>query len=85
MKLLKRLVVIGSLFLFLLLAFFLPQKIDAYEQTEAVCYSQCAAYRFVWKGDFCWDMFQSQCTISSKSAVDDAIGVVKDAVKSLLG
>lgn len=83
MKLLKRLIVIGSLLLFLLLAFFLPQKIDAYEQTEAVCYSQCAAYKFVWKGDFCWDMFQSQCTISSKSAVDDAIGVVKDAVKSM--
>lgn len=76
-------VVIVSLLLFLILAFFLPQKIVAYEQTEAVCYSQCAAYKFVWKGDFCWDMFQSQCTISSKSAVDDAIGVVKDAVKSM--
>lgn len=76
----KKIFVLFILFLTLLI----PTKDTlAYEQTEAVCYSQCAAHKFVWKGDFCWDLFQSQCARSQKSVTDDTIDMIKDAAKSM--
>lgn len=29
---------------------------------DPVCYSQCAAYKFYWNKDYCWDVFQANCT-----------------------
>jgi hypothetical protein len=69
--------------LFLFVVFFFPQNIFSYQQSEGVCYSQCAAHKFVWKGDFCWDMFQNQCSMGSKDAVDTAIDLVKDSAKAM--
>ncbi|NMB57446.1 carboxypeptidase regulatory-like domain-containing protein, partial [Candidatus Beckwithbacteria bacterium] len=75
-------------FLIFLLLFFLcflfPSKIFAYQQTEAVCYSQCAAYKFGWKGDFCWDLFQDQCSIGSKDALSNFISLVKDTAQAMV-
>lgn len=49
--------------LFLLVAFIFlvfPQRISAYTDAEEICYAQCAAYKFVWQGDYCYDLFQQQ-------------------------
>ncbi len=70
-------------FIFFVVLYFFPKDSLAYQQSEGVCYSQCAAHKFVWKGDFCWDMFQSQCSMGSKDAVDTAIDLVKDSAKAM--
>lgn len=70
-------------FLLFFVFLFFPKKTLAYQQTEAVCYSQCAAYKFYWKGDFCWDLFINQCSISSKDMVKNAISLVKDTVQAM--
>lgn len=71
----------------LLLSFYIflsfPKAALAYEQTEGVCYSQCAAYKFGWRGDFCWDLFTNQCSVSSKSALKNFIKLVKDTAESM--
>ena len=69
--------------LFFLLILTLPKQTLAYQQTDAICYSQCAAYKFGWKGDFCWDLFTSQCSMSSKDTVNKMISLVKDAAKAM--
>jgi len=60
-----------------------PKNIFSYQQSEGICYSQCAAYKFVWKGDFCWDLFQSKCSMGEKDAVDSAKKLVKDSAKAM--
>ncbi|MFA6250461.1 MAG: carboxypeptidase-like regulatory domain-containing protein [Candidatus Shapirobacteria bacterium] len=74
-----------KLLFFILLAIFLisPINILAYQQTEAVCYSQCAAHKFYWKGDFCWDLFTNQCSVGSNDMVKDAIKLVKDTTYAM--
>ena len=64
-------------------SFVSPKPTLAYEQTQAVCYAQCAAYKFGWKGDFCWDLFQSQCSIGSKDMVNNMISLVKNAAQAM--
>ena len=71
-----------SLILFFTLLL-LPKDIFAYQQTQEVCYAQCAAYKFGWKGDFCWDLFTSQCSMGSKDLVDNMIGLVKDTAEAM--
>jgi len=75
----KKLIFLLLLFLIL----FIPRETYAYQQTEAVCYSQCAAHKFVWKGDFCWDLFTNQCSISGKDTVSKAISLLKDTAKAM--
>ena len=81
---------LGQIFLALCLLvvfIFLSQKTSfAYLQNEGVCYSQCAAYKFVWKGDFCYDLFANQCGVSEGNTIiktikflKDIYGVVKDS------
>lgn len=70
-------------FLLALVISSLPYKVKAYQQTEAVCYSQCAAHKFYWKGDFCWDLFTNQCSIGSKDMVKNAISLVKDTAQAM--
>lgn len=41
------------------------------------CYAECAAYKFGWKGDFCWDTFQQVCTINTKDALSNLKKLVK--------
>lgn len=59
--------------------FIVTQKILA--QTPAtskpggLCYAQCGAYKFYWKGDFCYDMVQQNCTASFN--VKDLISMLK--------
>jgi hypothetical protein len=72
------------IFLFLSLAIFaIPKEVLAYQQTEAVCYSQCAAHKFVWKGDFCMDLFTNQCSISSKDALKNTLKLIKDTAQAM--
>ncbi len=64
--------------LFLLVAFIFlvfPPRISAYTDDEEICYSQCAAYKFVWQGDYCYDLFQQQCATGGTS--------IKDTIKFL--
>ena len=55
-----------AILLFLSIILF-PPKIAAQTPTptpvDPVCYSQCAAYKFFWKGDFCWDLLQANCSM----------------------
>jgi hypothetical protein len=76
----KKVFVLFILFLILLV---LPKNSSAYQQTEAICYSQCAAYKFVWRGDFCWDLFTNQCSISSKSTLKNTIKLIKDTATAM--
>lgn len=70
--------------LFFLLILTFPKQTLAYQQTDAICYSQCAAYKFYWKGDFCWDLFMNQCSIDKKDMIKNAISLVKDTVKAMV-
>lgn len=52
---------------------------------EEICYSQCAAYKFVWQGDFCYDTFQNECAMGKGNTIKETIkflkgiyGVLKD-------
>lgn len=55
-----------------------PKKTLAYQQTEAACYSQCAAYKFVWKGDFCYDTFAANCGGDEGSTITKTVKFLKD-------
>jgi len=39
---------------------------------QALCYSQCTAYKFLWQGDFCYDLLTAACgeKVSVKDVVD---------------
>jgi len=76
---LRILSLIFAFFIFPLLA----TPVSAYQQSESVCYSQCAAYKFGWKGDFCWDLFQSQCSVGGKDMVNNMISLVKDTAQAM--
>lgn len=54
-------------------------RVWAYPQNSEVCYSQCAAYKFVWQGDYCWDMFQQNCSMGKGASIKKAISLAKDA------
>lgn len=57
--------------------------VKAEVQTEDVCYSQCAAYKFVWQGDYCWDLFSQNCSIGSGGGIKETIKFLKK-VKSIV-
>ena len=42
-----------------------------------MCYSQCAAYKFVWQGDYCYDMFQQNCAMGSGPTIKETIKFLK--------
>lgn len=77
----KKIIIFG---LILISALFSTRPAEAYQQNNGVCYSQCAAYKFGWKGDFCWDLFQNQCSISSGDALDKFISLVKDTAQAAI-
>ena len=53
------------------------------EQTFNLCYSQCAAYKFIWQGDYCYDLFTQQCGVDSGNTYIKTIQFLKD-VKGIL-
>jgi len=72
---------------FLLSVFFLtiPQNLFAYTESEEVCYAQCATYKFVWQGDYCYDTFQNECAMGSGKTIRETIKFLKgihDTLKS---
>ena len=63
----------------------LPKNTLAYQQTEATCYSQCLAYRFVWQGTYCYDVFADNCTEEKGNTIIKTIKFLKtiyDTVES---
>ncbi len=57
----------------------------AYQQSEGTCYSQCLAYRFVWQGTYCYDVFADNCTEEKGNTIVKTISFLKsvyDVVKS---
>ncbi|NMC35480.1 carboxypeptidase regulatory-like domain-containing protein [Candidatus Beckwithbacteria bacterium] len=68
-----------SLFTFLFFSLFVfPKKTYAYPQSEKVCYAQCATYKFVWQGSYCWDLFQQNCSVGKFGSIRKAISLMKD-------
>lgn len=53
-------------------------------QAPGICYSQCAGYKFIWRGDYCWDTFQNTCKISPKDAFKDFVSMLKNISKGFL-
>lgn len=49
---------------------------QAVEGSPGLCYSQCGAYKFYWKGDFCFDTIQQNCAESF--GLTDAVSMLKD-------
>ena len=72
-------------FSFILFAFFLllPKDILAYQQTESICYSQCAAYKFIWQGTYCWDDFAQNCGVDKGNSILKTIKFLKDIYDTL--
>jgi hypothetical protein len=64
--------------------YFSPTAVFAYEQTEGICYSQCLAYKFIWRGDYCYDLFTNQCSISQGDAAIKTVMILKDVVQSVI-
>lgn len=50
----------------------------AYQQTESTCYSQCAAYKFIWQGTYCWDDFAQNCGVDKGNSILKTIKFLKD-------
>ena len=75
-----------KLILLIFLIFFsCSHPASAYEQTQAVCYSQCAAYKFYWKGDSCWDFFSMNCGVSKTAFASKVVSMLKEASKTGAG
>jgi hypothetical protein len=72
-------------FIILLSLLIFPKSSFAYQQTEAVCYSQCAAYKFVWRGDVCYDLFAKNCSGDEGSTVSKTIKFLKGVYDTLEG
>lgn len=73
------------LWLIFLVIIAFPSKTFAFQQTEAVCYSQCLAYKFVWQGTYCYDVFADNCTEEKGNTIIKTIKFIKsvyDVVKS---
>jgi hypothetical protein len=64
-------------FLMTFILLFSPKNIFAFEQTESVCYSQCLAYKFVWQGTTCYDVFADNCTEEKGNTIIKAIKFLK--------
>ena len=65
--------------------FILLKNTFAYQQTESTCYSQCLAYKFVWQGTYCYDVFADNCTEENGNTIIKTIKFLKtiyDVVKS---
>jgi hypothetical protein len=67
----------------LLLAFFffslkISGQTSPTTQTESVCYSQCAAYKFIWQGTYCWDEFAQNCGVDKGNSILKTIKFLKD-------
>lgn len=69
--------------LFLFFFFPFPKSTKADTQEENICYSQCAVYKFFWRGDACWDMFQNECSVGGGNQVVEMINFLK-TMKSTL-
>jgi hypothetical protein len=82
----KRIFVFFIAFFSLFYSFFysFPSSSFAYEQTEGICYSQCLAYKFIWRGDYCYDLFTQQCSISPGEAAIKMVVILKDVVQSVI-
>ncbi len=48
-----------------------------YTPAEELCYGQCASYKFVWQGDYCWDTFQQVCKMGTGNSIRDNIKFIK--------
>jgi len=72
-----------ALFYYLAFIFLFPKTIQAYTEAEEVCYGQCAAYKFVWQGDYCYDTFQSQCAMGKGNTIKETIKFLK-SIKGVL-
>jgi len=72
----KNILVFFSLVVIVSFAFSRP--IFAYQQTQAVCYSQCLAYKFVWQGTYCYDVFADNCTEEKGNTIIKTIKFLKD-------
>jgi hypothetical protein len=73
------------LFILLLTLYIFPKNILAYQQTESTCYSQCLAYKFVWQGTYCYDVFADNCTEEKGNTIVKTIKFLKsiyDVVES---
>lgn len=73
-------------FLYLFFVFFFLFSLNtlAYEQTEEICYSQCLAYKFIWRGDYCYDYFINQCSYSPGEGAIKTVMILKNIVQSVI-
>ena len=69
--------------LFFTVVFVFPRFTSAYLQSEDMCYSQCAAYKFVWQGDYCYDLFRDQCATSDGNTIKETVSFLK-SIKGIL-
>ncbi|PIY71809.1 hypothetical protein COY87_04245, partial [Candidatus Roizmanbacteria bacterium CG_4_10_14_0_8_um_filter_33_9] len=77
--------IILSVYLIFSIFFILPKNSFSYQQTESTCYSQCLAYKFVWQGTYCYDVFADNCTEENGNTIKKTIMFLKsiyDVVKS---
>ncbi|MEO0097846.1 MAG: carboxypeptidase-like regulatory domain-containing protein [candidate division WOR-3 bacterium] len=72
------------LIIILTLSSFLSSSVFAYEQTAEICYSQCLAYKFVWRGNYCYDKFTQECVISAGDAAIKTVTILKNIVSSVI-
>jgi hypothetical protein len=70
-------ILIIALFFLSLSPFYYPKPVSAYQQTEGTCYSQCLAYRFVWQGTYCYDVFADNCTEENGNTIKKTIKFLK--------
>jgi len=88
MAYLRRFFIVFIIFTSLIAGFFNFSQVSAQTprpqptQSQAECYSQCGFYKFYWKGDFCYDMVQLNCTESFN--LKDVVSMVKSIRKSFL-
>jgi hypothetical protein len=85
MDFLKKTLIIALFILISQVIFYFSKPVLAYQQTESTCYSQCLAYRFVWQGTYCHDVFADNCTEEKGNTIIKTIKFLKavyDVVKS---
>jgi hypothetical protein len=80
---------ITLLFIFVIVFLFFPKSNLVFSQEskfnrdQAICYSQCAAYRFFWHGEFCFDLVSQYC--SEKLTALNAISFIKNVYQLVRG
>jgi|GEM_PF-6597249 len=78
------------IFLFILLFFQKNNLVFSQEskisREQALCYSQCTAYKFLWQGDFCYDLLTAACgeKVSVKDVVDFTYNIYRLLRKNAL-